>query len=284
MLKRLFTFMQRPELYQSGTSKFWDDEYISKKMLESHLDPEWDAATRSHKFVDKSVNWIVSILPPERYPKLIDLGCGPGIYAEKFYEKSYRVTGVDISERSINYAKANAQMKSMDIKYHLQSYLELTIQCEFDIATLIFCDFGVLSTDNRSLLLKKIYSSLNPNGVLVFDAFTPRYFKGKPEARSWEYCQTGFWKEEPHISLNSFYRYDDSNTFLRQTIAITENSIDCYNIWEHTFTTEEIKKDLFEAGFKKVDFYGDVAGAKYDADGEIFCVVAQKEERDNGIT
>ena len=49
-------------------------------------------------------------------------------------------------------------MKSMDIKYHLQSYLELSIKGEFDIATLISCDFGVLSTDNRSLLLRKIHS------------------------------------------------------------------------------------------------------------------------------
>ena len=94
MLEQLFSFMQRPRLYQPSTSKFWDDEHISKRMLESHLDPEWDAATRPHKFVDKSVDWIVSILPSKKYPKLIDLGCGPGIYAEKFYEKSYCVTGL----------------------------------------------------------------------------------------------------------------------------------------------------------------------------------------------
>ncbi len=86
MLENLFAFMHKPELYQASTSKLWDDEHISKKMLESHLD-EWDAATRPHKFVDKSVDWIVSILPPKKHPKLIDLGCGPGIYAEKFFAK-----------------------------------------------------------------------------------------------------------------------------------------------------------------------------------------------------
>ena len=50
--------MQRPELYQACTSRFWDDEHISKGMLESHLDPEQDGATRPHKFVDKSVDCI----------------------------------------------------------------------------------------------------------------------------------------------------------------------------------------------------------------------------------
>lgn len=279
MLEKLFAFMNKPELYQASTSKFWDDEHISKKMLEAHLNPEWDAATRPHKFVNKSVDWMVSILPPKKYPKLIDLGCGPGIYAEKFFEKSYSVTGVDFSKRSIEYAEASARMKGMDIKYYNQNYLELSFEGEFDIATIIYCDFGVLSTDDRSILLSKIYSALNPNGVLIFDVFTPRYYSNRPEFRSWEYCQTGFWKEEPHICLNSLYRYEDCNTFLSQTITITADSMDCYNIWEHTFTAGEIKRDLYEAGFTKVEFYGDVAGAKYDPEGEIFCVVAQKEER-----
>jgi SAM-dependent methyltransferase len=225
--------------------------------------------------------WIVSILPPKKYPKLLDLGCGAGVYAEKFYEKSYRVTGIDFSRRSIDYAETSAKMKSMDIKYHLQNYLELSVEGEFDIATLISFDFGVLSDDNRSLLLRKIHSALNPNGVFVFDVFTPKYYDGKSEQKSWVYCQSGFWKEAQHICLNSLYRYDDSNTFLNQTITITENSVDCYNIWEHTFTVGELERDIFAAGFTKLDFYGDIAGARFDSDGESICVVAQKEEIDH---
>jgi len=140
VFKKIIPFMQKPELYKESTAKFWNDEHISKGMLEAHLNPEWDAATRNLKFVDKSVDWIASMWSPERYPKLIDLGCGPGIYAERFCNKSYDVTGMDLSERSINYARANAEMKKTNIKYLLQNYLELSFEDEFNIATLIYYD------------------------------------------------------------------------------------------------------------------------------------------------
>ncbi len=43
---------------------------------------------------------------------------------------------------------------------------------EFDLATLIYCDYGALSTENRRLLMEKIYDSLRPGGKLILDVFT----------------------------------------------------------------------------------------------------------------
>ena len=198
MFEKVVSLLQKPELYKESTSKFWNDEHISQGMLEAHLNPEWDSATRNHSFVDKSVDWIASILPPEKYPKLIDLGCGPGLYAERFYKKSYQVTGLDFSERSINYARQIAKEKNINIQYIMQSYLDISYNNEYDIATLIYCDFGVLSDDNRKLLLRKIYSALTENGVLIFDVFTPAFHVGRSESKTWEYNETGFFNEKPH--------------------------------------------------------------------------------------
>lgn len=96
MNHELFQYMKRPELYAKSTAKFWDDEHISKGMLEAHLNPDWEAATRKLDFVNASVDWITKVAPVSQYTKLLDLGCGPGIYAEKFYQKGYEVTGVDL--------------------------------------------------------------------------------------------------------------------------------------------------------------------------------------------
>ncbi|MGE5494383.1 MAG: methyltransferase domain-containing protein [Burkholderiales bacterium] len=35
---------------------------------------------------------------PVKRPRLLDLGCGPGIYAELFAKKGFCVTGVDFSQ------------------------------------------------------------------------------------------------------------------------------------------------------------------------------------------
>ena len=107
MFSELKKYAVKPPLYAPGTNNLWDDEYISKGMLAAHLDPNGDAATRNHRFVDQSVSWIAEIAPPSRYKFLLDLGCGPG-YMRTVQQAGYAVTGVDFSRRSIAYAKANA--------------------------------------------------------------------------------------------------------------------------------------------------------------------------------
>lgn len=68
----------RPALYQQSQANIWTDPYLSQKMLEAHLDETTDGATRRGDFVRQSAAWIASQLPPDQYPQLLDLGCGPG--------------------------------------------------------------------------------------------------------------------------------------------------------------------------------------------------------------
>ena len=39
MIEMLFHLLQKPTLWQRGSEPFWDDEHISKGMLEAHLNP-----------------------------------------------------------------------------------------------------------------------------------------------------------------------------------------------------------------------------------------------------
>ncbi|MHB8127633.1 MAG: class I SAM-dependent methyltransferase [Mobilitalea sp.] len=277
MNDKLLNFTSRkPDIYEQSTSKFWDDEHISKGMLEAHLNPEWDAATRNHKFVSKSVDWIKSIAPPSQYHELLDLGCGPGIYAEKLNQSGYQVTGIDYSKRSLEYARESAEKKNLSIYYRYQDYQDISFNEEYDIITLIYCDFSVLSDGIRKKILENIVRALKPNGKFIVDVSTPKLYEGKKESRDWLYSEGGFWNEKPHLCLNSHYIYEDSRTRLNQTIIVTEDSIECYNIWDHTFTSQELKKDLFEAGFYAIDIYGDVAGASYLPKSNLLCAVATK--------
>ena len=51
---------ETPKVYEKSTSAFWDDEHISKYMLEAHINPNEDGATRKMDFVRKSVDWITA--------------------------------------------------------------------------------------------------------------------------------------------------------------------------------------------------------------------------------
>ncbi len=267
---------RRPVLHEKSTAAFWNDPHVSVGMLKAHLDPHVQGATREHAFVDRSVAWIKRILPPEKYKKLLDLGCGPGLYAERFCFSGYDVTGVDLSERSIAYATERSECQKLHIEYRLEDYLSFSDCDTYDIATLIYCDFGVLPPIDRRTLLHNAFAALKSEGALLLDVFTPREYKNKPEGMRIQYCDDGFWSEEPHALIDSFFRFDDSRDYCDRHIVLTSASLGCYHLWNHAFTVDELKGDLLCAGFARVDFYNDVAGAPYSKNGRTLCAIAYK--------
>lgn len=127
MLTELTPLFKKPPLYTKTEIPFWDDEHISLQMLNAHLNPNYDGASRKLEFIEKSVDWISKILPSEHYPSVLDIGCGPGLYTERYAKKGYRVVGVDFSHRSINYAQMSAKRKGLPIDYFYQDYLNLSL-------------------------------------------------------------------------------------------------------------------------------------------------------------
>ena len=282
MFNQLQALTKKPALYEKGTTSqaaIWTDAHISKGMLDAHLDPHLDAATRPHAYVQEAVKWISATAPVGKYPTLLDLGCGPGIYAELFHKAGYKVTGIDFSARSIAYAQKSAKENGLPITYHCQDYLTLDYAAQFDVVTLIYYDFGVLCPESRARLLAKVHTALRPGGLLIFDVYTPVRLANREESTSWEFSNGGgFFHPQPHLCLSSFFLYEESRIFCDRHIIITEQGVESINIWEHTFTKDELAQNLNAAGFGIKSLHGNIAGAEYHNNGKEICVVAQKEE------
>lgn len=103
----LAALQERPEPWTPGEARFWDDPHIATQMLAAHLDPGTPPASRPPKVVEASVAWIVDRLGLQSGDRLLDLGCGPGLYARRFASRRIRVTGIDISAGPIEHAKAH---------------------------------------------------------------------------------------------------------------------------------------------------------------------------------
>jgi ubiquinone/menaquinone biosynthesis C-methylase UbiE len=266
----------KPQLYEPSTAPFWDDENISKYMLDAHLNPSVEAASRQLDFIKESVEWISSMFNKTSGKKLLDLGCGPGIYAELFTEKGFEVTGIDFSKRSIEYAIANAGLNGKNIDYIYKNYLGIDYRNEFDLITLIYCDFGVLSPNDRTTVLCKIMNALKPGGILVLDGFTNNQLSDVPQKQDLYYADAGFWCSKPHVCIQRNFHYVETKNYLEQYVIIKEDSCDCYNIWNQLFTMESLLDEIKSAGFEKITFYGDVCGKELSDKSKTICAVAQK--------
>lgn len=172
MFHRICRDLEKPSLYAKTKTAFWDDAHISKQMLRAHLNPEFEGASRKLAFIEDAVSWIHGTVPNTSSPVLLDLGCGPGIYAEKFAQMGYQVTGVDFSRRSIAYARISAMQQGLDIRYLYQDYLQLDLSKNFDFVTMIYCDYGALSTVDRQNILRRVWRYLKPGGKFLLDVFS----------------------------------------------------------------------------------------------------------------
>jgi SAM-dependent methyltransferase len=85
--------------------------------------------------------FVRSLLGKHKIPKgarLIDVGCGNGLYADMFAQQGLRVTAVDLSEAAIEYAKRTRQG---NVEWIAGDALTLPFENEFDYG---FCHFFTL--------------------------------------------------------------------------------------------------------------------------------------------
>ena len=109
--------LRKPAPYERTDDLFWSDPHISTQLLKAHLDERNPLASRSPEFIEQSVAWIESCAPQVTHPRILDLGCGPGLYATRLARRGYSVTGIDVSPASLAYAKSCSEAEGLDIEY-----------------------------------------------------------------------------------------------------------------------------------------------------------------------
>lgn len=279
MYDKLTEINSRPEPFQFYTAEdLWCNEHTSRKMLEYHLNDSVDLSSRSKDFIERSVKWIVSRFELDETKKIADFGCGPGLYTTSFAEYKASVTGIDFSERSIQYAKDTAARKALDIKYFQKNYLAFETDERFDLITMIFCDFCALSPGQRKALLTKFYKFLKPDGSVFLDVHSMNTFNSIDEKAVYERNQLDhFWSPDDYWCFLNTFKYEKEQVTLdKYTIIDKAQSRVVYN-WLQFFNQETLRREFEKCGFEVTELYSDVAGTSFNPDSADIAAVAQKK-------
>jgi SAM-dependent methyltransferase len=274
---QLMQLQQKPEPFTPGEALFWDDPHISSQMLKVHLDPNTEAASRRPEVIDRSVKWMMKTLGPKAGDSILDLGCGPGLYASRFARAGLQVTGVDYSRHSIEYATNYAHENKLDIQYRYQNYLELKDENQYQAAFLIYGDFCPLSPEQRSKLLQNVHRALKPGGKFVLDVTTREHRKRYGVKNGWYATESGFWKPGPHLVLENGFDYPEQSIWLDQYIAIeADGTLSVYRNWFQDYTPESIADELSQAGFSVESLWSDLTGTPYRDESEWIGLVTRR--------
>ena len=278
MFNELEDINTRPKPFEFYTAaELWTDEHTSEQMLQFHLNESIDLSSRKHAFIDRSVEWIASQFTVTADTAIADFGCGPGLYTTRLAQTGADVTGIDFSPRSIDYAKAAAAEKNLDITYHCQNYLDFETDKRFDLIIMIFCDFCALSPDQRKTLLHKYRTFLKPGGSLLLDVHSLNIFNEKQESATCELNQlNGFWSPNTYYGFVNSFKYDKEKVSLdKYTIIEKDRTRTVYN-WLQYYGKESLTHELAENGFNVQDCFSDVAGASFNPASPDIAVIAKK--------
>lgn len=115
------------------------------------------------KFIDNLLNY----LNPSNDANFLDLACGKGRHARYLAEKSYYVTGVDLSEESI---KAASEFENEKLEFFIHDMRKAFRVNYYDAILNLFTSFGYFNSDKEHIdTLKNIEKGLYPEGIFVLD-------------------------------------------------------------------------------------------------------------------
>ncbi|MFV9550736.1 class I SAM-dependent methyltransferase [Algibacter sp. PT7-4] len=118
--------------------------------------------TEAHAFMDTLTDYLNI---PE-HGTILDLACGKGRHSLYLNKIGYDVTGVDLSENSIKYAK---QFENHRLKFEVHNMCK-PYHKQFDAVFNLFTSFGYFDDDTDNLkTIKAIKAELNEFGFGVID-------------------------------------------------------------------------------------------------------------------
>lgn len=121
---------------------------------------------RDHREAALFMNTLTSYLNLEKNDTILDLACGKGRHAKYLYKKGFDVTGVDLSEESIEYAK---QYENQKLHFEVHDMC-VPYPKQFDAVFNLFTSCGYFKNDIDNLrTIQSIKAELKPDGYGVID-------------------------------------------------------------------------------------------------------------------
>jgi ubiquinone/menaquinone biosynthesis C-methylase UbiE len=263
---------QRPSLDTPSTKPFWADPHIASQMMRFHLDPQVEAASKSHAVIDAECAYLAKAMDLKPGMTLVDLGCGPGLYLERWVATGAQLVGVDLSPLAIETAQKRL---NAPIEWLVADYRNLPKDLRADVMTLIYYDFTALPVADQLPLLSDVVDRLNQGGLLVLDVMTP----ANPFHESLKVTmrEGGFWSPLPHTEIHQVFCYETPHVILDQyTLIDNTGHLESIRVQNRLMKKPELAEMLKAAGMTPITWLSDLSGTPFEASSKTLAVIAQK--------
>jgi SAM-dependent methyltransferase len=270
---------EQPQPWAEGEKIPWNDAAFSERMLKEHLAQVHDAASRRFEIIDRHVEWIHQTVLAGRPTRILDLGCGPGLYNSRLAGLGHECVGIDFSPASIAYARESAKAENLHCTYQHEDIRLAEYGTGYGLIMQIFGELNVFTSEDAHRILKKAYQALDENGLLVLEPHTLEAVRRIGEQPpSWYSSSSGLFSDRPHLCLQeSFWNAERQVATQRYfiidaaTAGVTRHASSM-----QAYSDEGYRCLLTDCGFGDVVFYESLGGAEGRSEGSLLAIVARK--------
>jgi SAM-dependent methyltransferase len=279
----LWKIYHRPESttgWAAGLNLPWNDPDFSERMLREHLDESHGAATRITAERTAQLDWLWRKLELQPGQRVLDVTCGPGLYAVELARRGCHVTGVDFSPAALAYAQDLARSEGLaaacvfiEQDVRLMSFS----QASFEAALFLYGQLAVFTQAEAQALLTHIAQSLRPGGRLCIELLNQDRVD-KTRTNWWFTDDKGLWGDRPFLHLGERFWFDDEQISVERfyTLHLETGELNEIYLSDQTYSIETMTRMIHQAGFASVQVYPAWDHLRlYDAD-EWVVYVAQK--------
>ncbi len=277
-----------PAPWAEGDNIPWNDPDFSAAMLKEHLSQEHDAASRRAAKIDAHVAWIHSTLLDGRPGRVLDLGCGPGLYTARLAALGHTCRGIDFSPASIDYARRQAAGAGPACAYTLADLRRADYGAGFDsgfgqvapydLVMLLYGEFNVFKPADSAAILAKARAVLAPGGKLLLEPHTFAALERMGRAApGWWTAADGLFSPRPHLVLEEHFWHSDlcAATTRYFVVDAAEGEVRRYAASYQAYSDEGYAAALAQAGFAVEATYPSLTGAADPTQADLFALVAR---------
>lgn len=274
-----------PAPWRDGDNIPWHEPGFSERMLAEHLSQAHDRASRRFGAIDAHVDWIDRRLLRGRPAKILDLGCGPGLYASRLAQKGHRCVGVDYSPASIAYAEEEARRLKLSCEYVCQDIRRAEYGTGHGLVMLIFGELNIFRPSDAKAILQKANHALTEEGLLLLEPHTHDAVRAEG-SRGWRWysAERGLFSNGPHLCLQEHSWDAATNTATIRYFILDAATADVttYAQTFQAYSDEEYRSLLIGCGFESVELLPSLTGAADGRQDELMAIVARKRRPDAG--
>jgi ubiquinone/menaquinone biosynthesis C-methylase UbiE len=262
LAQALWKIYHRPDLSAPLTNAKnlpWNDPAFSERMLREHLDESHGAATRIAVERAAQLDWLWSGLALQPGSRVLDVTCGPGLYAVELARRGCLVTGIDFNPAAIAYAKDLALSEGVAARC---TFIEQDVRrmnlvaTEFDAALFLYGQLAVFTKAEAQTLLNQLALALKPGGKVCIELLNQERVD-KTRTEWWFTDDKGLWGDRPflHLGERCWHEAEELSVERFFIIHLETGQLTEISLSDQTYAAETMTRMICQAGFTQVEVY-----------------------------